>query len=73
MSKTTKTKKTKKKLGRPYKLTYHDHVDMIRRYRAGEDALVLAIFFGVNPHTVWRYVKIDPAARHDAPKGAPPA
>lgn len=73
MSEKKKPGRKKKKIGRPYKLTYADHVDMIRRKRAGEDAHVLATLYGVQLHTVYRYLNMDPAKRHDAPKGATPA
>ena len=66
-------RKKRKKLGRPYKLAYVDHVDLIRRKRAGEDAQVLASFYSVQLHTVYRYLKMDPADRHDVPRGAVPA
>jgi len=70
--KPVKKGRKKKKIGRPYKLSYYDHVDMIRRKRAGEEAHVLASLYSVQLHTVYRYLKMDPSSRHDVPKGAAP-
>lgn len=59
-------KRRKKHIGRPYKLTYADHVDLIRRKAAGEKALVLATLYGIQLHTVYEYLKLDPLTRADA-------
>lgn len=72
MSEKPKKGRRKKKIGRPYKLSYTDHIDLIRRKRAGEEAHVLATLYGVQLHTIYRYLKMEPSSRHDAPKGAVP-
>jgi len=72
MNQTTK-KIGRPKIGRPLKLSFSDHVELIRRKRAGENPHVLALEYGVQLHTVYLYVRRDPATRHDAPRGAPPA
>lgn len=60
-------KRKKKHIGRPYKLTYTEHVDMIRRKAAGESAHELATMYDVQLHTVYEYLKRDPNSRTDAP------
>lgn len=60
--------KKKKKMGRKLALSYDQHVDLIRRYRAGEEVNDLMVRYGINQGTVYRYINKDPNARHDAPK-----
>lgn len=66
---TTKTKRKRKHIGRPYKLTYDQHVNLIKRKVAGEDVLTLAQMFGLKrANTVYAYINLDPESRTDAPK-----
>ncbi|MEQ1761588.1 MAG: hypothetical protein ABL984_00450 [Pyrinomonadaceae bacterium] len=57
---------TKKKNGRPYKITINDHRDLIRRKAAGQTANDLAAHFRIGLHTVYEYLKLDPETRRDA-------
>lgn len=55
-------------MGRPYKLSFKDHKRLIELKAAGDDAFSLAVKYRVQLHTVYRYLKLDPFTRHDAPK-----
>lgn len=54
------------KLGRPYKVSLENHVEMIELYDAGEKPPVLALKYHVGLHTIYEYLKLDTLLRGDA-------
>lgn len=60
-----KKEKKEKKLGRPYRLTRKEHIDLIKRKAAGESIVQLAYRYGVNVHTAYAYLKLEPEERID--------
>lgn len=52
--------------GTPLKLSIEQHRELIRRKEAGEGVASLAVRYGIFPHTVYDYLRRDPATRQDA-------
>ena len=50
-----------KAIGRPLKLTYEQHKELIRRMRLPKpDAAACASYYGIQLHSVYRYNKLCP-------------